>query len=212
MLLWLINPPIPPAAPAPDSRLDMLDMLDIEPPPIRAARGPRLGLAESRPLVPPKKGLPILGMEAGTSLIISNPWSSFLVFSRLWPPATRGTLESEQANSLRETDRLIQHPSFRNRLRTLFRYLYWRLLLCRHQIHPQWLWTGLFGHWQTEFSELQSYLDPRNQNRCHQSLRCPRNPHLRHISFCSRPKTQQVSAIFRNANTRGQGNVLCSEV
>ena len=89
MLLWLINPPIPPAAPAPDSRLDMLDMLDIEPPPIRAARGPRLGLAESRPLVPPKKGLPILGMEAGTSLIISNPWSSFLVFSRLWPPATR---------------------------------------------------------------------------------------------------------------------------
>lgn len=83
MLLWLIRPPIAPPAPAPERRLDMLDMLDMEPPPIRAASGPRLGLAESRPLVPPKKGLPIRGMEAGTSLMISKPWSSFLVFSRL---------------------------------------------------------------------------------------------------------------------------------
>ena len=84
MLLWLIRPPMPPAA-APERRLDMLFMLDILPPVIRAARLDRLGLV-SNPVVPPKKGFPILGMAAGTSLMISNPWSSFLVFRRLWPP------------------------------------------------------------------------------------------------------------------------------
>ena len=188
----------------------MLDMLDMEPPPIRAASGPRLGLAESRPLVPPKKGLPIRGMEAGTSLMISKPWSSFLVFSRLWPP---GKLNSEQTREGKLTNReLPRHPSYRTRLRTLFRYLYWRLLLCRHQIHPQWVWTGLWCHWQTEFSELRLCLDPRNQSRCHQSLRCPRNPHLRHTSFCSRPKThsRHQHPLFRNAKNRGQENVLCN--
>ena len=75
---------MPPAA-APERRLDMLFMLDILPPVIRAARLDRLGLV-SNPVVPPKKGFPILGMAAGTSLMISNPWSSFLVFRRLWPP------------------------------------------------------------------------------------------------------------------------------
>ena len=82
MLLWLIRPPIPPA---PERRLDMLFMLDMLPPAIREARLARLGLVSS-PLDAPKKGFPILGMEAGTSLTISNPGSSFFVFSRLWPP------------------------------------------------------------------------------------------------------------------------------
>ena len=61
--------------PAP-RRLDMLFMLDILPPVIRAARLDRLGLV-SKPVVPPKIGFPILGMAAGTSLMISNPSSSF---------------------------------------------------------------------------------------------------------------------------------------
>ena len=93
MLLWLMRLPIPPTPPAaPVSRLDRLDMLDMEPPDIRAARLDRL-LLPWIPLVGPKKGrFPILGMAGGTSLIISNPWSSFLVFSRLWPPTTWTTL------------------------------------------------------------------------------------------------------------------------
>ena len=88
MLLWPIRLPTP--APAPDRRLDMLDMLDIDPPDIREARLARLELPVSSPLEDPKKGFPMRGMEAtaGTSLIISNPWSSFLVFSRLCPPPT----------------------------------------------------------------------------------------------------------------------------
>ena len=85
MLLWLsilfmlLEP-----EPMPASKLLMLLMLLRLPPLIRAARLERLGLLNM--LLAPVKGLPILGMEPGTSLMISNPWSSlFFVFNNEAP-------------------------------------------------------------------------------------------------------------------------------
>ena len=71
MLLWLIRPPMllaPEFIPA--RRLLMLLMLLRLPPLISAARLDRLGLFN---MLLPAKGFPILGIEPGTSLIISKP-------------------------------------------------------------------------------------------------------------------------------------------